>query len=202
MSSVELELPPAWSRFPIAPDGARRAQRQLLEDWYADHTVPADRRETATTCLVRESRQASREGIGFAAVLFLDLDDPGADAQHQLVVGSLTVSFRTLPHADDPAVAAQGTLDVLRGQRSGGGYATRRLELVGLGRDSARPAVLLREQLPDPETGTRVAVSQVLWLIPGSHQLASVAVATPNRDLAPAFTELALGVASGLRVTA
>jgi len=223
MSQVHLELPEVWRRLAVTPDGDRDAQRALLDSWCAEHSpdaapVPAPAapsgRDTAVTRLVRESRRASREGIGFAAVLLAllpappqpdppdaEADSPEPTAQHLLLAASLTVSFRHLPGETDPGIAAQGTLEALRQQPTGPGYATRRLELVGLARDRARPAVLLREQrtaADDPTT--QLALSQVLWLVPGSSELASVAVATPNRELATSFTELALCVASSLRV--
>lgn len=221
MSQVHLELPEVWRRLAVTPDGDRVAQRALVDSWCDEHSpdaapvsVPAAPagRDTAVSRLVRESRRASREGIGFAAVLLALLpappqpDPPEADApeptaQHLLLAASLTVSFRHLPGETDPGIAAQGTLEALRQQPTGAGYSTRRLELVGLARDRARPAVLLREQrtaADDPTT--QLALSQVLWLVPGSSELASVAVATPNRELATSFTELALSVAASLRV--
>ncbi len=197
---VEIELPPAWRPMAVAPDGAPAMQRLLVDEWCAEQPeeISLAARAAAVEQLVRESRQAAREALSFAAVLLLRLDGPGS-AVHNLLAGSLTVSFRALPGATDPALAAQGTFEVLRGTGAGG-YPTRRVALVGLGRDTGRPAVLLREQqLAGPAP---LALTQVLWLVAGTDRLASVAVATPNRELAREFTELALGVATTLRVPA
>lgn len=135
------------------------------------------------------------DGVAFAAMLLapLQVAVEGTDG-HQALAASLTVSFRLLPGATDPAVVAQGTLQSLRDQ----GRVTRRAELVGLGRDPGRPGVLVREQRASDEGP--IVVTQVLWLVPGTSQLACVAVASPARALATELTELALAAAAGLRV--
>jgi hypothetical protein len=203
MSRLALELPDAWRPFAIATDGARAEQRALAEAWCAEHV--SDGRPSppglgpVVDRMVRESRRAARARVPFAAVL-LGLMDTTSDAVQLLVTGSLTVSFRQLPGATDPVVAAEGTLHSLR--EAADGSPTRRLELVGLGRDSGRPAVLLRDQCLDPDDpddpAARLSLTHILWLVPGTSQLASVAVATPHRDLAAPFTELALSAASSL----
>lgn len=196
---VHLDVPEPWRRLPIAPDGDARGQRALIDGWLVEQgrgLTDDGSIDKVVTKLAVESRRASREAVGFAAIL-LDLL-PVAEGGAALLVGSLSVSFRHLPGETDPAVAAHGTLDVLRQQLTGARYATRRLELVGLGADPGRPAVLVRDQRFS--AGVALSVCQVLWLVAGSSQLASVAVATPNRELAQEFTEVALRVATSLRV--
>jgi hypothetical protein len=172
-ATVHLELPAPWQRIAIAADGGRAAQRALA---WPPATVPA---------LTRASRQAHRAGARFAAVLLRSLDDPDTSDQVSLVA-SLTLGFRELPGVRDPALAAEGALAALRGG------VTRRLELVGLGGDRTRPAVLLRQP----------GLVEVLWLVPGSEQLAVLAVSSPDPAAASGCGQLALDVAADLEVRA
>lgn len=198
---VCLDLPEAWHPVPVASHGDPQGQRAVLDSWLKTHATRAIAgMDALVTRMTRESRLAARAGVAFAAVL-LDLIDPmTADEPTGLLAGSLTVSFRALPGETDPVVAARGTLASLRPQADRS-YPTRRLELVGLGGDATRPAVMLREQQPcDEVPGRRLSVTQVLWLVPGSSQLATVAVATPNRELTQQFAQVALHVATSLQV--
>ena len=101
-----------------------------------------------------------------------------------------------LPGSADPRIAAEGVLQVLR--RSGG--PTRRASLVGLAGDPGRPAVLVTEQVTDD--GRLLTRTQVLWLVPGSDQLAGVVVTSEDLPLAGALRDVALGAAVSLRVGA
>lgn len=212
-AQVCLDLPEAWRPVSVAPDGDRPAQRALLDAWIEDAGATrtggshGDRTETPPTRrpefrrletqLVRESRRASRDGIRFAAVL-LDLGADGSGTV--LLAASLTVSFRLLPGARDPLVAAQGTLAALRAAPVTG-YPTRRAELVGLGRDETRPAALVRDLTTGPDDpATRLSVTQVLWLVPSSSQLACVSVASPNVKLPAELADVALSVAASLHL--
>lgn len=193
---VQVDLPQSWRPLAVAPDGDRRAQRSLVDDWVAEVGPPRPVCPTATSAavraLVRQSRQAARDGVAFAAVLL------GLVEGQLAVSGALTVLFRPLPAATDPRVAAEGVLRVLRDDAGDTRRPARRIELVGLGGDGGRPAVVLREQ--QPADGRLVALTQVLWLVPGSSRLATLTVATGNGALAAAFTEVALGAATSLQV--
>lgn len=180
---VHLELPDAWRRLAIAADGDRAGQRALL---LARRQQPADEQEV--TRLVRASRQASRAGVGFAAVLLAG--DPGEPP----LTASLTVGFRRLPGAADARIAAEGVLSGLRhGQRT---RPTRRLTLMGLGGDPHRPAVLLRDRAH--QDGVQLCLAEVLWLVPGTEQLAVLAVTSPDLALADGFAATALDAAQAL----
>ena len=189
---ISLDLPEDWRRVPVAPDGDRRGQQSLVHDWLGEPRTTAAS-EAVIRMLVTESRRASRDGVAFAAVLLDLLPEP----EVALLAGSLTLAFRPLPGVTDPALAAQGALATLASQGCGR-YPTRRAELVGLAADPTRPAALVREQHLTGDV--QMSVSQVLWLVPGTSHLGALAVSTPNRQLAREFTEVALQVASSLRV--
>lgn len=170
---VHLEVPEPWRQVTVAPDGARAAQRALVEAW-----APGSRgasTDEAVRRLVRDSRAAARSGVAFAAVLLDVL--PGPEGGRLLLTGSLTLGFRQVGTAD-AWLAARGLLATL-------GPGARPVRLRG---DADRPAVLRAE-------GGR---AEVLWLVPGSTQLACLAVAGP--DGSDGCAGLALEVAASLRL--
>jgi hypothetical protein len=178
--TVRLDLPESWVRVPVAADGDRAGQRALLEGWCRGQ--PPDE---LVRRLVRESREAHRAGMAFAAVLLASAGTPAI-----AVSAALTVGFRQLSDAPtDARVAAEGVLRVLRDEHR----PTRRVELVGLAGDPDRPAVLVQER-------TTRALAEVLWLVPGSDQLAGISVTSADLPLAARLTEVALSAALSLRV--
>ena len=182
---VPLELPETWVRLPVARDGDRPGQRALLADWCGE--PPAD----LVRQLVRLSRQASEDGVAFAAVLLATVGLGGGGPDHRVPIsGALTVGFRRAP--GPPRVVAEGVLAVLRQ----GGGPTRRAELVGLAGDPDRPAALVQER--GVQDGRLLARSEVLW--PIADRLAGVCVTTADLPLADAMREVALSVAVGLSV--
>jgi hypothetical protein len=189
-ASVQVELPDSWRPVPVAPDGDRAGQRRVLAGW-----APGTDTRAVEDRLVRQSRRAARAGVRFAAVLLAQVDGPRPDDQPLVLTGSLRVGFRRVGDPD-PRVAAEGVLASLRQQAR----ATRRLSLVGLGRDPDRPAVLVQEQ--GPVDGTVLARADVLWLLPGSGQLVSVSTTTADLPLAAAHRDVALSVAASLQVAA
>lgn len=183
--TVRLDLPETWVRVPVAADGDRSGQRALLEKW-CQGPAPDD----LVRRLVRESREAHRAGMSFAAVLLASVDGTSVGVPRIAVTAALTVGFRQLGDAaTDPRVAAEGVLQVLRDEHR----TTRRVELVGLAGDPDRPAVLVQER------GTQ-AHTEVLWPVPGTDQLAGVSVTSSDLPLAAALTEVALSAAISLRL--
>lgn len=181
--TVCVDLPETWVPVTVAPDGARNEQRRLLEDW-CQGPAPED----LLRRLTRESRDAHHAGTAFAAVLLGTVDGSAVDLPRVAVTAALTLGFRPVGQTD-PRVAAEGVLQVLRSRRRPAG----RLELVGLDGDPGRPAVLVQER------GTQVR-TEVLWLLPGTGQLAGVCVTSGDLPLAAALTDVALAVAISLRL--
>lgn len=182
--TVHLELPDTWVPVTLAADGDRQGQRALLADWCGGKP-PAD----LVGRLVRESRVAHRAGLAFAAVLLATVDGHTAGLERVAVSAALTIGFRRLDGVGDPRVAAEG---VLQTRRAASGPSTR-LELVGLGGDADRPAVLVQTTVPE-------ARCEVLWLVPGTDQLAGIAATSQDRPLAPALAQVVLAAAASLRL--
>ena len=178
--TVRLELPESWLPVPLAADGDRAGQRALLARWCGGEPP-----EDLVRRLVAESRAAHRSGVAFAALLLAAEQGPPA----QVVTAALTVGFQPLPGAADPRTAAEGVLQVRRAAAA----ATTRVELVGLAGDVERPAVVVRE------TGTHCR-TEVLWLLPGTDQLAGISVSSEDRSFGPAAAQVAVTAAASLQL--
>lgn len=186
---VHVELPETWVRVPLAADGDRAGQRQLLQDW-----LGAPPSSELLGRLVRASRDAHRSGASFAAVLLGSVDGSPVGADRVVLSAALTVGFRPLPGATDARVAAEGVLQVLRRTSA----PTRQVTLVGLAGEADRPAVLVTEQAA--EAGRLVTRTSVLWLLPDTCRLAAVTASSEDLPLAAALRDVALAVAVSLRV--
>src|SRR5881409_2459190 len=110
---VHVDLPSTWVPVPVAPDGDRSGQRELLAEWVGGPPPPE-----LVGRLVRVSRDAHRSGTSFAAVLLGTVDGTAVGADRVVLTAALTIGFQRLPGAGDARVAAEGVLQVLR--RSGG----------------------------------------------------------------------------------
>ncbi|MGP4112114.1 hypothetical protein ACTWP5_14510 [Streptomyces sp. 4N509B] len=200
-----LRFPASWWNLDLNPNTRDAAiRRRILSDLGGEAALtsaPADAR-AGLESLIRAARRSAREAHARGALQLAGMFDLLEDGS--VLIGNVMVLCVNLPEGTTPDLSELMLAYAVQGARNplGQGTRARRNEIIELPHVGPAGRATSVEDIDFYGRGwARVAISQTVVPVPGTHSLLVVAGTTPNLTLVDAFFDMFDAIAGTLTFT-